>query len=80
MGAGFLGAGLTAAVMLMSLVVLFFLGFLSIGRKSKDAVHARSASGSDSGSEVSTPCLQFTLTFVDETYPDNSPTLCVRLR
>lgn len=54
-GAGFLGAGLTAAVMLMSLATLFFLGFLSLGnRKNKGAVHTRFGTrGSDSGSEVS---------------------------
>lgn len=47
-GAGFLGAGLTAAVFLMAFAVLFFLGVLSFGGKKKR--HA-GREGSD-GSEV----------------------------
>ncbi|KAK7689818.1 hypothetical protein QCA50_006457 [Cerrena zonata] len=51
-GAGFLGAGLTAAVLLMSLAALIFFGILTFGSKNKKTAHARFGSrASDSGSE-----------------------------
>ena len=39
-GAGFLGAGLTVAVLAMALGVLAFLGVLVLGRRSRRAVQA----------------------------------------
>ena len=80
-GAGFLGAGLTAAVMLMSLGVLFFLGFLSVGKRNRNAVHARFGSrGSDSGSEVSCCCFRIFEIEKLTSICFSSPILFVRLR
>ncbi|CAL1713509.1 unnamed protein product [Somion occarium] len=50
-GAGFLGAGLTAAVMLAALGVLLFLGFLTFGRGRRNAKDSHARVHSDAGSE-----------------------------
>lgn len=50
-GAGFLGAGLTLAVMLMALGAAAFLGFLTLGRKSR----AKTSSQRGLSSEVRLP-------------------------
>ena len=55
-GAGFLGAGLTVAVLAMALGVLAFLGVLIFGRRSRQAVQANS---SEKKQQVSAPRRRF---------------------
>lgn len=55
-GAGFLGAGLTIAVFLITFAVLFFLGVLSFGKGKKKRVIGLKGHDDSDGSEVRPSC------------------------